>query len=153
MIVCHHIYLQMGWSLSAGHRGIQLGELWPLYLEKRLRIEWDMVKIVKISILPISQSILNCFASSKGPFWREFTGEYDHTRKTSCNQLQPVFFCVKIECDHDCDQSQPSATATEGLVFSSPVRSSCGLFPVLVTGPPNTMFDYGQAISYWTLAR
>ena len=79
MIVCHHIYLQMGWSLSAGHLGIQLGELWPLDLEKRLRIEWDMVKIVKISILPISQSILNCFASSKGPFWREFTGEYDHT--------------------------------------------------------------------------
>ena len=138
MIVCHHIYLQMGWSLSAGHWGIQLGELWPLDLEKMLRIEWDMVKIVKISISPISQSILNHFPSSLESFWRQFTGEYSLTQETSWNQLQTVFFSVEIGCDHDCDQLQPSATATEGLVFSSPVRSSCGLFPVLVTRPRNT---------------
>ena len=57
--------------------------------------------------------------------------------------MQPVFFCVKIEYDHNHDQSQLSATATEGPVFSGPVRSSCGLFPVLVTGPANTS-DFAQ---------
>jgi hypothetical protein len=54
------------------------------------------------------------------------------------DRLQPAFFSVKIWGNRDCDWSQPSATATEGPVFSGLVRSSCGLFPVLVTGPRNT---------------
>ena len=138
MIVYCRMVPRIDCSLSAGHWGIKLSKLWPLELEERLRIEWDMVKRVKISILPISQSILNRFPSSKESFWREFTGEYSHTQKTGCNRLQPVFFSVKIWGNCNRDWSQPSATATEGPVFSGSVRSSCGLFPVLVTGPQNT---------------
>jgi hypothetical protein len=57
---------------------------------------------------------------------------------TSCNQFFSVLFSVEIGCDCNRDQLQPSATATEGPVFSGLVWSSCGLFPVLVTGHGNT---------------
>ena len=90
MIVCHCVVLQIDCDVSAGHWAIELGKLWPLDLKEMLKIEWDMVKIVKISILPISIH-LNIVKDFENLFHALLTPkvELDMLWLLSQSQLQP----------------------------------------------------------------